>query len=117
MKFTYQEKEYSVADPTTWTTLEWIKVEQYSGLRPKELMREFAGFEPVGIHATVWVSLQRAGEDIAWNDLDLPWMETFQSFRGESVSEPPDPSPASTARRKAASRTRSARTASQSQKN
>lgn len=116
MKFTYKDQKYDLVDPISWTTLEAIKLEQYTGMRMRDLMREFAGLNPMGVHATVWVSLRRAGKDVAWDELDLPHVETLDSFEGEPVEGTLDPSTASTAEPKAASRTPSAKTSRQRKK-
>lgn len=106
-RFKYQGEEYDLVDPDAWTTLEAVKLEFHSGRKPVQLMQDLLDGAPLGIHGAVWVSLRRAGIDLAWNELELPWLETLNSFRGDPVTEPPDPSTASTASPKAARRTRS----------
>jgi hypothetical protein len=113
VKFTYQDTEYDLVEPVTWTTIEAIRLERATGLRTGEIMAEFSAMEPVGIHSVLWVSLLRSGVDLAWDALELPYIDTMNSFHGAPVEEPPDPSTASTAAPKAAPRSPSARARSQ----
>jgi hypothetical protein len=95
--FTYQGSEYVLANADTWSTLDAIKVESLSGRRPRELVRDLMEGGPFGLHAAVWISLRRAGVDVAWNELDLPWVDTVNSIAGDrTVVDPVDPSTAST---------------------
>lgn len=109
MKFTYQDTEYDLVEPATWTTIEAIRLERATGLKTGQIMAEFAAMEPIGIHSVIWVSLLRAGVDSAWESLELPYIDTLGSLHGEPVEEPPDPSTASTEAPKAATRSQSAR--------
>lgn len=113
MKFTYQDAEYDLVEPTTWTTIEAIRLERATGMKTGEIMGEFAAMNPLGVHSVLWISLLRSGEDIAWDSLELPYIDTINSFHGEPVEEPPDPSTASTEAPKAARRSRSAPARSQ----
>lgn len=106
--FKYEDVDYEFADPDSWTTLECIKLEAHTGKKPREIIQEFLQWDAIGVHSFAWVSLRRAGVDVAWDELQLPLAATLMSLRGEPVTEPPDPSTASTAKPKAARRTRSA---------
>lgn len=107
-KFAYDGTEYELVDPDTWTTLDAIKLEMHTARKPVELMQDLMDGGALGVHSAVWVSLRRAGVDVAWDGLDLPWVATLESFKGDPVSEPPDPSMASTEERKAVKPRRSA---------
>lgn len=109
MKFTYGGTEYDMADPMTWTTLEAIRLERATGLKTGQVMAEFSAMNPIGVHSVLWVSLLRTGVDIAWDRLELPYIDTVNSIHGEPVEDPPDPSTASTGAPKTAPRTPSAR--------
>lgn len=101
MKFTYRDADYELIDPNYWTTLEAMKLQQYTGLQPFEIVVDLRRGGSFGLHASVWLSLRRAGVDVAWDDLEMPHFDTITSLRGEPVEEPPDPSSASTRRRSA----------------
>lgn len=108
MKFAYNDAEYDLVSPDTWTTLEALKLEKHTGKRTVELMTELADATPLGVHCGAWISLHRAGVDVAWDELELPWLATIESFRGEPVQAAPDPSTASTGAPTTGKRTQSA---------
>lgn len=109
MKFTYQDTEYELVPPATWTTIEAIRLERATGLKTGEIMAEFAAMNPLGVHSVLWISLLRSGVEVAWESLELPYIDTIGSFRGEPVEAPPDPSTASTEAPKAVKASRSVR--------
>lgn len=113
MKFTHDDIEYTLIEPEQWTTLEAIQLERESGCKPAELVVSFQGGEPLGVHALVWMTLRRADVDVAWNELNLPWFDTVQSFSGPPVVAPEDPSTASTPERKGAGAGRGSRARSE----
>jgi len=102
LKFTHDGTEYAMVEPEDWTTLEAIQLERESGCKPAELVVSFQDAQPLGVHALAWITLRRAGVDVAWNELKLPWFGTVLSLNGPQVVEPEDPSTASTPVRKAA---------------
>lgn len=106
-RFTYEGEEYDLVDPDTWTTLEAIRLETLSGRRVVELVQDLKDYGPMGLHGAVWISLRRAGLEVPWDELKLPWFETLLSVTGDPVTEPPDPSTASTEAPKAAKPRRS----------
>lgn len=113
MKFTYQDTKYDLVEPVTWTTIEAIRLERATGLKTGEVMAEFAAMNPIGVHSVLWISLLRSGVDVAWDSLELPYIDTINSFHGEPVEAAPDPSTASTVKPKVARRSPSARARSQ----
>lgn len=96
MKFTYKDTEYALVDPDDWTTLDAIQVQEASGHSPAEIVMDIRKFGPLGLHAMGWISVRRAGVDVAWDKFDLPYFDTLQTANGVPVQEAPDPSPAST---------------------
>lgn len=109
VQFTFEGKEYDLVDPDEWTTLECLRLAELSGSTPAQLVQDFQNFGALGLHALAWLSLQRAGVDKAWNELDLPYFDTLKGMSGSPVEVSPDPSTASTPQRKP---TRAGRTAS-----
>lgn len=96
MKFEHDGVEYDLIDPDHWTTLDAVKVQEASGLKIGEVVLDFRELAPLGLHAFVWVSLRHAGFDVAWNDLEVPYMATLRSITGNPAEAAPDPSTAST---------------------
>lgn len=99
MKFTYERVDYEFVDSDTWTTLEAAQLQEISGKRPIELIADFLEFGPKGIHALAWMTLRRAGVEVAWDQLQLPYFAAYEAAIKsgiEVVQVPPDPSPAST---------------------
>lgn len=112
MKFTYDGTEYDMIDPDRWSTLDALKVQEATGRKVAEVILDLKELGPLGVHAFAWVSLRRAGVDMAWGDLDLPWIGTLHSMNGDAVQEAPDPSTASTRQpRKAGGRVQPAQSA------
>lgn len=101
MKFTYNDVVYEMVDPDQWTTLEAIQLQKHTGLHPVELWNDLIRAGPAGVHAAVWLTLRRASQDVAWDDLQLPHFRTVNTLDRGPVEEPPDPSPASTPQRSA----------------
>ena len=106
--FKYQDEEYELTDPDSYTTLEAIELQSYTGLSFTDILSDIRSLGATGIHCAVLISLRRAGLDVTWSSLSFPYLATVNSFRGKEVVTPPDPSMASTAKRKAEPRTRSA---------
>lgn len=106
--FKYQDEEYELVDPDAWTTLDAIELQGYTGRTFSEILEDLRNLGPTGMHCAVLISLRRADLDVTWKSLSFPYLATVMSVRGKEVVEPPDPSMASTAAPKAASRTRSA---------
>lgn len=106
--FRYQDAEYELIDPDAWTTLDAIELQGCTGRTFAEILDDLRTMGAMGIHCAVLISLRRAGLDVTWNELQVPYLATFLSVRGEKVVAPPDPSTASTAAPKAVRRTRSA---------
>jgi len=90
-----------MVDPSEWTTLEAIQLQKHTGLHPVELWRDLIHAGPTGVHAAVWLTLRRASQEVAWDELQLPHFDTVHALDKEPVEEPPDPSSASTPQRSA----------------
>ncbi len=97
MRFTYEDTEYEVVEPTRWTTLEAAQLQRHTDMHPVDLWQDFLQGGGFGVHATVWITLRRAGLDVEWHSLELPLFSTFRTIKASEVpAEPPDPSSAST---------------------
>jgi hypothetical protein len=97
MRFTYEDKEYEVVEPSTWTTLEAAQLQRYTDMHPVDLWGDFNVGGPFGVHSVMWVTLRRNGVDAVWGDMNVSLFDTVRSLRATDVpDEPPDPSTAST---------------------
>ena len=80
MNIKYGGVEYELLDPDKWTTLEAAKLQRASGMTPAELVMDLRNFGPAGLHAIAWVSVRRAGVDVAYDEFDLPYFDTFKAW-------------------------------------
>lgn len=78
MKFTYQDKQYELVGPKDWTTLEAMQLQKITGRAINEVMKDLSS--PTGVHGTAWISLRRAGVDVEWDSLELPYIDTVRSL-------------------------------------
>lgn len=104
MKFEYQGQKYELIDPDLWSTLEAAQLQEASGGHtPAEITVDAKNLGPLGLHGLVWISLRRAGVDVEWNALDIPYYQTLKTMEGLVLEAAAvDPSTASTPQRAAA---------------
>ena len=102
MKFQYEGTEYDLVNPDEWTTVDAMRLEKFTGKKPAQLVADLREFDAMGMHAAMWISVKRAGVDVAWDEFEVPYFGSIVSMAGGVVQAAPDPSPASTPPSKAA---------------